>query len=175
MMGEKKDKAPAKQARLMHICPACGKTVDMSRRYCDCHASLNRAATTVSAEPPEVKPTNFETEGLNCGDCPESCLYCASFGEPAINSDGYGGKDCKHWFGSAKCHCCQAQVDLAIAMRDKVNLSQLVRSVLESRRAAGKAEDLAGKNIFLEAADVIREQMEAPVLNRIKQRQEQAG
>jgi hypothetical protein len=169
-------KAAAQPVRTMWICPQCGKTVDMSRRYCNCHAWLGRATTTASADLPEVKPCNFETKGLNCSDCPKDCLYCASFGEPAINSDGYGGKDCQHRFGSAKCYCCQAQIEIDISWKThNIDFSQLTRKVLEGRRAEGKPEDLAGKNIFLEAADVIRAQMEEPVLNRIKQKWERAG
>jgi hypothetical protein len=180
MVDDRNDKTLAKQAaaqpvRTMWICPQCGKTVDMSRRYCNCHTDVRQATTTNSANRPEVGPCNFETKGLNCSDCPEDCLYCASFGEPAINSDGYGGKECRHRFGSAKCNCCQAQIDLAINLRDNVNVSQLTMEILARRRAAGKPEDAGGKNIWLEAADVIRAQMEEPVLKRINQYRERAG
>jgi hypothetical protein len=180
MVDDRKDKTLAEQAAkqsvfLMWICPSCGKTVDMSRRYCNCHADVRHAKITASANLPEIGPCNFETERLNCNDCPEDCMYCASFGEPETNSDGYGGKDCRHRFGSAKCYCCQAQIDLALALRDEMNVSQLVQDVLERRKAAGKPEDAGGKNIWLEAADVIRDQMEEPVLNRINQYRERAG
>jgi hypothetical protein len=177
MVGEKKDKAPAQQARLMYICPQCGKTVDMSRRYCDCHADVRQASVTASTNLPEVKPCNFESPGLNCGDCPEDCMYCPSFGEPQKNSTGFGGKDCKYFMtGKAKCYCCQAQVKILTDWRaNKVSFSRLVRGVLEGRRAKGEPEDAGGKNIWLEAADVIRNQMEKPVLDRIQQKLDQAG
>jgi hypothetical protein len=102
-------------------------------------------------------------------------MYCASFGDPVTNNAGYGGKDCQHRFGSAKCYCCQAQIDLGIDFRDNVNFSQLARDVLERRRAEGKPENAAGGNVFLEAANIIRELREEPVLNRIKQKWERAG
>jgi hypothetical protein len=176
MVGEKKEKAPEQQFRLMHICPACGKTVDMSRSYCDCHASLREASVTASANSPEVKPCNFESPGLNCSDCPETCMPCASYGLPEANRAGFGGKNCWHKkTGTALCYCCEAQTKLAIDLRDNVSFSQLAREVLERRRAEGKPENLAGKNVFLEAADINRELMEQPVLDRINQKLEQAG
>jgi hypothetical protein len=166
-------KTPAKQAILMNICPSCGKTVDLSRRYCNCHADIRQAATTASYNRPDIGPCNFESPGLTCNDCPEDCMYCSSFGEPKINSAGYGGKDCRHKItGTAKCYCCQAQVGVAIKL-DPVNFLKLAREVLQKRREEGKAEE--GKNVFLQAADVIREEMEKPILARINQYRERAG
>jgi hypothetical protein len=180
---DKEDLTPKIKTYLMHICPACGKTVDMSRRYCNCHASLIRATTTVSVNSPEVKPCNFESPGLNCSDCPEDCMYCASFGEPATNSAGYGGKDCRHkTTGKSKCYCCQSQVDLALGFGG-VNFTTLFSEILAERRSKRNSgvdldvakEEAEEKNIYLEAADVMRHEMEKPVLNRINRKWERAG
>jgi hypothetical protein len=175
MVDKEKGKTLAEQAGeqkklLMYICPLCGKTVDMSRRYCNCHANLREATVMESADLLEVKPCNFESPGLNCSDCPEDCMYCASFGEPETNRAGFGGQDCRHKItGKAKCYCCKSQAELALNL-GTVSFSQLAREVMEKRRAEGKAEE--GKNVFLKAAEIIREQMEKPILDQIKQKWE---
>jgi hypothetical protein len=173
--GEKKE--AAKQARLMWVCPACKKTVDMSRRYCNCHADLREAATIASVNSPEVGPCNFEAPGLTCYDCPEDCMYCPSFDSPVTNSAGFGGQNCRHnKTGTAKCCCCQAQIKIGIDWQaHNISFSRLAMKVMEGRRANGQAENLAGKNIWFEAADFISEEMKKPVLNRIKQRLDRAG
>jgi hypothetical protein len=99
-------------------------------------------------------------------------MYCPSFGEPGTNGAGYGGKECQHNSGRAKCYCCQAQVDVALKL-DPVNFLKLAREVLQEQREEGKAEE--EKNVFLQAADVIRYEMTKPVLKRISRRLEQAG
>ncbi|MDR1315371.1 MAG: hypothetical protein LBK13_00745 [Spirochaetales bacterium] len=170
---DEEKKEAAKQTRFMLVCPSCGKTVDMKRRYCDCHADLCNANATASANPPEVGRCNFESPNLTCNDCPEDCMYCASFGEPETNRAGFGGQDCRHKkTGTARCNCCQFQVKIGIKL-GSVNFLEFVSGVLEKRRAAGKAEE--GKNPWLEAADIIRGYMENPILNRISRERERAG
>jgi hypothetical protein len=100
-------------------------------------------------------------------------MCCASFGEPEINSAGFGGKDCRHkTTGKAKCYCCQEQIDIALNLKT-VNFSKLAREVMEKQRAEGKAED--EKNVFLQAADIINDEMTKPIRNRINMRREQVG
>jgi hypothetical protein len=64
-----------------------------------------------------------------------------------------------------------------------INFTKLFSEILEERRSKrnpGVDLDVAKekeeeKNIYLEAADVMREQMEEPVLKRIRQKWERAG
>jgi hypothetical protein len=57
---------------------------------------------------------------------------------------------------------------------NNVSFSRLAREVLKRRKEEGKPEDAGGKNIWLEAADVIRDQMEEPILDRIRRKWERA-
>ncbi|MDR3173382.1 MAG: hypothetical protein LBU19_03950 [Treponema sp.] len=157
----------AKKAHAVLVCPSCGKTAHISRKYCGCHADLSRAKAAMSEEPPEAGPCNFETEGLHCGDCPEGCRRCASFGHPQTNGAGFGGEDCRHNAGTARCGCCQAQVKIAIKL-GKTDFTELIKGLLE-KRAPGSPE-----NIYGEIAGFIRSGMVKPVLARINREREKA-
>jgi hypothetical protein len=171
ILGDKKmsvdeDKTNAGQVYSAWVCPDCGKTVHLKRRYCNCHADLSRAKVMVSKEPPEIGPCNFESDSLNCNDCPEDCMWCASFGLPAINNDGFGGNDCLYKKKTVRCFCCQSQVKLSLEI-DSVDLSELLRGVL-AKKESGAA------NVYYKMADFIKAKMERPVLARIQQAREKA-
>jgi hypothetical protein len=65
----------------------------------------------------------------------------------------------------------------------EMNFSQLISEVLAERRAKKSsggdsdviAEEGERKNIYLEAADVINEQMTRPIVNRINQKWKRVG
>jgi hypothetical protein len=165
MVDNQKNKEKAK-TNVMWVCPSCGKTVHIRRKYCVCHTDLGRAKVRVSEEPPEIKQCNFEAEGLHCGDCPEDCMYCASFGFPRTNNAGFGGKDCRYKSDKARCYCCQAQVKLAIKLGE-VNFSEIIGGVLEKKEGA--------ENLYFKAAGFIHDEMVKPVLARINRERERAG
>jgi hypothetical protein len=167
--GKKRDEG--KKTHLTLVCPSCGKTAHIDRKYCDCHADLRHAAVTTSLDPPDVGPCNFEAPGLHCGDCPEACMYCASFGLPQTNGSGYGGKDCRHNLGIAKCHCCQSQITIAINLRS-VSLSKIISEVRKEKEVAEKEE---AENLFARAASVIYDEITKPILFRISQKRVRAG
>lgn len=157
----------AKKTAVVWVCPSCGRTAHIDRKYCVCHASLSHAAANTLAEPPEVGPCNFEVPGLCCGDCPEDCMYCASFGLPQTNGAGYGGKDCRHRMGIAKCYCCQSQITIA----EKLRTLDFYAIIAEIRRERQDAEKGAAENLYSQAASIVLGQITNPVLNRIKQRE----
>jgi hypothetical protein len=168
------------------VCPSCGKTTHLSRKYCDCHADLCHASGKTDSKLPEVGPYNFEVPGLHCGDCPEACMYCASFGESQMNSAGFGSKDCRHkTIVTAQCYCCQSQIKLA-AEFTAVNFMELIGEILAQRRAKAAEDKNQGeteeeeeteeeKNVFFKAADFIRDAMAKPVLDRIRQAEDWTG
>jgi predicted CopG family antitoxin len=168
MMDDGKGKTQAAQPKPVWVCPSCKKTVHISRRYCNCHTGLIHADIKESADRPAIGPCNFETEGLNCGDCPEDCMYCFGFGLPKTNKFGFGGTDCRHNNGTTRCYCCQAQVKVAIKLSE-TSFSEIVRDVTEKRRAARDAGEEAGevKNRCFEIADTIRDMMTERVQARI--------
>jgi hypothetical protein len=96
----------------MFICPKCGKTVNISRVYCDCHTFLSEAKVCFSEASPDVKKCNIETANVNCNDCPEDCTWCASFGSPHTNEYGFGGENCGYRKEQTRCFCCQAQIKI---------------------------------------------------------------
>jgi hypothetical protein len=162
---------------LLKLCPACGKTVHATRRYCDCRADLRQATFTESANPPQVEKINFESPGLTCNDCPEDCKYCFSFAEPETNRNGFGGKDCRHQItGTARCYCCQVQVKIATEI-GRTNFTELIREIAAERRVktdSALASDLdvkvaeeEQKNLFQEAADIILRGVTQPIRKRI--------
>jgi hypothetical protein len=169
MIGGKKQEAP--KTYFVSVCNSCGKTAHISRRFCSCGAELGNAKSFNSSRPPDNGPCNFETRGLSCNDCPEDCLPCAGHGIPQTDFSGFGGKGCRYRVGSARCYCCQQQVEIAIKL-GTVEFSEIISEVMAKRRADGGTS--GKKNIFLEAADVIREEMTKPVLARI-QRYEEAS
>jgi hypothetical protein len=121
----------------------------------------------MSEDPPEINPCNFETEDLHCGDCPENCKYCASFGIAQTNRAGFGGKECRHkTTETARCYCCQIQVKLALKIGGK-KFSELVKWFLER-----KDEE---ENVCVRTAVYIHDEMVKPVLARIDREREQAG
>jgi hypothetical protein len=155
---------------IVRVCPSCGKTAHLDRKYCDCHADLRNAGATYSAKLPEVGPCNFEAPGLHCGDCPEreGCRYCASFGEPRLNKDGFGGEECRHrTAGSKRCSCCLWQVKLALQIR-RADFSGTFKA--QSRDADNRLE--RAPNLFFHAASKIYDDMTRQVLARIEQAQE---
>jgi hypothetical protein len=148
------------------VCPHCGKTVHIGRKFCNCHTSLSRAKVRISKEQPEIGPCNFETSGLNCNDCPEDCKLCPSFGLPETNIKGFGGEGCTYRANTTRCSCCQFQVKLAIKI-PIADFTKLVRKVVAKQ---GKQED-----VFLTIADQVREELERFVLARINQEREMVG
>jgi hypothetical protein len=147
------------------LCPACGKTAHVSRRFCRCGEALNHAAAAHIAGPPDIGPCNFEIPGLSCDDCPEDCLPCAGYGIPEAAFSGFGGKNCRSHAGTPRCYCCQAQIKIAINLR-KQNISEIIGGVL-AKRKSGK-ETGEGKNVFLVAAEIILEETAKPVRARIE-------
>ena len=163
----KKDPAAPKPG-IVRVCPSCGRTAHPDRKYCDCHADLRNAGAMVSAKPPEVGPCNFEAPGLHCGDCPEDCLYCASFGEPRRNKAGFGGEECRHrTAGSKRCSCCLWQVKLAL----QISRSDFSGTFKAQSRDADSRQERA-PNLFFHAASMIYDDMTRQVLARIEQAQE---
>jgi hypothetical protein len=158
---ESPEASNAKQSYTVSVCPNCGKTIHTSRMYCDCHANLRQAKMRITGEPPEIDRCNFETAGLTCADCPETCDWCASYGFDHTNSQGFGGKDCMYRRNTARCHCCQTQVKLAVKI-GTFNFGEIFRNVT------------AGKH-FYEVSEVIADEMKKPILARINQAQERAG
>jgi hypothetical protein len=169
---DEEKRAAAKQTHTSWACPRCGKTVHISRKYCNCHAKLGGNSVTVSEKLPEIGPCNFETDDLNCNDCPENCMYCASFGLPETNKAGFGGKGCQHNMRTARCYCCQAQVKISIKL-SSVAFSEIIREAIEKRKADEKANEV--KNVCLRAADIIFDEMTEPVTARINRARERAG
>jgi hypothetical protein len=145
------------------VCPKCGATVHADRRYCDCHADLSGAAARLTKDPPDIGRCNFETSGLNCGDCPEDCAWCASFGEPVTNRQGFGGKDCRHNAGTARCYCCQYQVKISLRIGES-GLGGIMKIITSEKGVT-----------FADAAEYIQAEMEKPVLARISHRMGKAG
>jgi hypothetical protein len=166
-MSIEETKKQAKKLNTMWVCPNCGKTLHIKRRYCNCHASLDRAKVRISEELPEIGPCNFESSGLNCNDCPENCMWCASFGFPETDNQGFGGKDCRNNKGTTRCFCCQAQVKLALKIA-AVDFSELLREALTKKESGAE-------NVFYKTADFINSEMCKPVLARIQQAREKAG
>jgi hypothetical protein len=121
----------------------------------------------ITEEPPEIDRCNFETVGLTCADCPETCDWCASFGVDHTNSQGFGGKDCLRRKNTAHCYCCQAQVKLAAEL-GQINFGELLRKAVSDKHFP---ED----NHFYKAGDFIAAEMKKPILARINQAQERAG
>jgi hypothetical protein len=161
MAVENGNKSTAKQLYTVSVCPNCGKTVHKSRMYCDCHANLNQAKVRITEEPPEIDRCNFETAGLTCADCPETCDWCASYGVDHANSEGFGGIGCRHRKNDARCHCCQAQAEISTKL-GQFNLGELLRKATNVKH-------------FYEVGDVIAAEMKAPILARINQAVEKAG
>lgn len=156
-----KTERAAAETRPLRVCPSCGKTAHIGRKYCDCHADLRRAGVIQSAALPEVGPCNFEAPGLHCGDCPENCMYCASFGQPKTNNAGFGGKACRHRAGTARCYCCRSQTDLAEKLGG-VYFSAIIGEI--------RARNEGSENLFAKAASIMREEIAKPILARINQR-----
>jgi hypothetical protein len=149
-----------KKAVTLHtvwVCPGCGKTVHAGRRYCDCHADLASARARLTEKPPESGPLNFETSRISCDDCPENCAWCAGFGDLVTNKRGFGGKDCRHNNGAARCYCCQAQVKIGLIINEKSIFEIMGTITTETLKTM---------------ADVIQDEMEKPVLARIRHRRE---
>jgi hypothetical protein len=149
------------------VCPGCGSTVHADRRYCDCHADLSNARARLTEKPADAGRCNFETSGLCCNDCPENCGWCASFGSPVSNSRGFGGKDCRGYSGTARCYCCRYQVKLAL----KIAGEGFFRIMGD---AALKKDDVTA-NPLKTLSNVIRAEMEKPVLARINHAMGKAG
>jgi hypothetical protein len=149
------------------ICPRCGKTAHLDRKYCNCHERLNRATTSKSAKPPQVGPCNFEVAGLNCNDCPETCMRCHSFGSSETNSDGFGGEGCRHKDSSPLCHCCRSQAKIMTNFA-RVNFTGLIKELRQDQK-------MESANMFLEIADFVREEISKPALSRIQRAMERAG
>jgi hypothetical protein len=144
----------------MWVCPNCGRTVHISRSYCDCHADITSAMVKQSKTPPEIGPCNFETSRLCCNDCPETCKWCPSFASPEPNKKGFGGKDCRHSGSSARCYCCQAQVKIGISL-GKAGISKTMGN-------------MTSKSLHI-MAGIIQEKVEEMVLARINREREKAG
>jgi hypothetical protein len=161
------DEKKAVKPRTVWVCPGCGSTVHADRRCCDCHTDLSGATARLTEKPAEIDRCNFETPGLNCGDCPENCGWCASYGSPATNSRGFGGKDCRGYSGTARCYCCRYQVKLAL----KIAEEGFFRIMGD---AAIKKDDVTA-NPLKTLANVIRVEMEKPVLARINHAMGKAG
>jgi hypothetical protein len=153
----------ARRSYFVWVCPNCGKTVHISRSYCDCHADIAQAKARITEKAPEVDKCNFETAGLTCNDCPEPCNWCFSFGVNKTNNTGFGGADCRYRKNDARCYCCQAQVKLAA----KLSTDDFWKLMNGS----------GGMNStkFYAMADFIRTEMEKPVLARIQHAREEAG
>ena len=169
-----KEKQEAPKTSVMWTCPSCGKTAHISRRFCDCHAALRRASVKRSAGLPDVGPCNFEAPGLCCNDCPGGCARCASFVEPRMNSDGYGGEECKNKAGTERCSCCQFQIKARRRMAT-FDFSAYMNEIRERNKAANREENNEeGKNLFARAADVIYEEITQQILARINREREWA-
>jgi hypothetical protein len=153
--------AERKKQHTVWVCPKCGKTVHADRRYCDCHADLSCATARLTKNLPEIGPCNFETSGLNCNDCPEDCAWCASFGDPTTNKRGFGGKDCQHNAGTARCYCCQAQVKLGLEIGES-SLSEIMGKITSETQIT-----------FADVAEFIQEKREKPILARIRRKREE--
>jgi hypothetical protein len=166
---QKNADAAAVKQHFMSVCPSCGKTVHISRNYCNCHARLYRQTVILSEKQPDIGPCNFESPGLTCNDCPENCKWCASFGSSGMNNQGFGGKDCRYNDGSVRCFCCQAQVKIATDL-GKADFSGLFTEAMKKQKPEGEG----GKNILHQSSDFISEEMKKPVLNRINHYKEQA-
>jgi hypothetical protein len=158
---ENDNKSNAKQSFTVSVCPNCGKTVHGSRMYCDCHANLSQAKVRITEEPPEIDRCNFETAGLTCADCPETCDWCASFGVDHENSQGFGGIDCLRRKNDARCHCCRAQAKISTEL-GQFNLAELLKKATNAEQ-------------FYKTGDTIAAEMKAPILARINQALERAG
>jgi hypothetical protein len=136
------------------VCPACGKTVHLSRSYCDCHAGLFRAKALLSESSPQIGRCNHESSRVNCNDCPENCDWCASFGRPEKNPRGFGGKTCAYRSKTARCNCCQEEIKLDVYLQ-QTNLQEIIKPVSLKTLKAMSA--------------VIQEALDKPVLARILQ------
>jgi hypothetical protein len=168
MIGGKKQEAP--KTHLVLVCPGCGKTAHETRRRCSCGGDLVHAAGAYSSvRPPDCGPCNFETEGLSCDDCPETCAPCSGYGLPKPGRSGRGGKECRRRTASARCYCCRSQAEIAENL-GKENIAAVIGGVLARRRGGGAP--LEERNVFFEAADIIRGIIEKPVLARIRRYEE---
>jgi predicted CopG family antitoxin len=90
-------------------------------------------------------------------------MWCPSFGLAHTNNSGFGGKDCRHIIGIARCYCCQAQVKLALKTGE-VNFAELIRGFLEKKEGAA--------DVYAKAAGFIHDEMVKPVLARIHRERE---
>jgi hypothetical protein len=150
---------PEKQYTVL-VCPNCGKTVHVRRKYCACHTLLTSAPVKMSEDPPEVKACNFETRSLTCDDCPEFCKWCAGFGALKPNRQGFGGYECLHKEEWARCYCCQAQVKIVLKIVDTDFSGFIIKT--ES-------------NVFYELADFVSSRIEKPVSARINRERDKAA
>jgi hypothetical protein len=161
-----KDDKPREKAAW--VCPQCGKTVHLTRRYCNCRADLRGARVRLSAAPPEVGPCNFESPNITCNDCLIPCAWCAGFGVMETNGNGFGGKGCQHKNTDARCYCCQSQVEIIGKLTAEVNIAQY----MHPKTGEEPPEFLA---MMSSASELALTKMEEPVLARIKHLYEKAG
>jgi hypothetical protein len=153
----------AKKQYTYWVCPQCGKTADMRRHYCSCHADLSRSkGVAMSSKPPDVTPCNFETPRIICNDCPENCEWCPSFGDLQTGKKGFGGKDCRGRGTTTRCLCCQTQIKIGLDINSTVDLGKII-------------ENQGLGNSMGKLAELMWAEMEKPVLARINQMRERAG
>jgi hypothetical protein len=157
---EEEKKKEAVKPHTVWVCPGCGKTVHADRQYCGCHTDLSGARARLSKTPAEIDRRNFETSRVSCDDCPEYCAWCASFGDLTTNKRGFGGEGCQHNNGRARCYCCQGQVKLGLRIGEG--------------RISAIMGNITAKNLRT-MAEVIQEEMEKPVLARIRHDREQTA
>jgi hypothetical protein len=162
MMDSEEGGGEAQKQYTYWVCPNCGKTVDMRRHYCSCHADLSRSkGVTLSSKPPDVGPCNFETPQITCNDCPEDCAWCPSFAALETNKYGFGGKDCRGRGTTTRCSCCQTQIKIGLDINSHVDLGKIT-------------ENMGAGNGMGKLAELMWAEMEKPVLARINHRRGQA-
>jgi len=142
---DKKDKPPKEWC--YYLCEKCDKKVSFDRRYCACGNDMAmpvngrmRAIHKVKQDnPPDMfKLKNLDTPSVPCDSCMGNCSYCASFGVPEKNGDGWGGLDCEHKTNFIKCTCCQLMIK---RYEDTPGINNAIEAALR-----GKDNILANRN-----------------------------
>ncbi|MDR1252938.1 MAG: hypothetical protein LBK62_12380 [Treponema sp.] len=161
------------------VCPQCGKTADMRRHYCSCHADLSRSkGVAMSSKPPDVFPCNFETPRVTCDDCPEKCAWCPSFAALETNKYGFGGKDCRGRGTTTRCLCCQTQIKIGLEINAEIDINAFLypKTGIGETDTGGETEEKKDRGKTMgQLAKVMRDYMERPVLARINHNRGQIG